>query len=265
MSRSITTAALTATSTAVLAATLTLLLAATLAVRPAQAQSSEAENLYVGFDLGANKIKFDTKFSGVPDSKFVKSSVVYGLHVGYRRDDAPVGFELSYARTTKEDQNNKIVLTTPALRTEFNVILDEIFGANASDDNRDAVPTDGNVLNLRAEVSSSIVGADIIGYFPLDEKVDALAIIGLASTTIKAKVNLKVDTSSDDDTAVDGTAASRTIKLDGIGLRVGFGAQFAINEQFNVRGLVRYSKPGDDLKYAIKSITSLEVGMNLLF
>jgi opacity protein-like surface antigen len=175
--------------------------AAMLAALTTPALAAQDLKPYVGIDLQ----RYNIDYANGLDSAMEDSLNGINIHVG-NRFTKNFGVELGYFRTREEDKT-------------VNFDLSGVTG------------TPGDVLNS-TEVQAQGFTLDGMGYIPLDaaEKLELIGTAGISWT--KAELTLNG--------TVLGVAGSFSDDDSEIGFRLGAGAQYAVTEQVNLRGLVRY-------------------------
>ena len=147
---------------------------------------------YVGADYQYSHFGSKTdSATGLKTSDFVDLGLNGGnVHIG-ARVHKNLGFELGYQQT--EDSKKNDIL--------------------------------GSGLNAKVHYSSETF--DVLGYWPVTEKVDLIGTAGVSNSHIKASYT---------------GILNETDKDSEIKPRIGVGAQYAITDNLNMRGIVRYQE-----------------------
>lgn len=169
-----------------------------------------------------------------------------GAGVGYNKyvlsNDYKNRVESSTNKGSVKKKSANVLL--PVLGVKFQ----ENYGAEFGYAFHNKLEFDGNKSgNLR--LRNSFV--DLMGYMPMMTQVDLIGGLGIGRMTIKQKSSLNA--------IGNGTSYNK------FGLRAKIGAQYAFDNNWNVRGLVGYQRVGDkDGKQSIKSMQSANVDVTYL-
>lgn len=113
-------------------------------------------------------------------------------------------------------------------------------------------------------ISYKSYGVDLISYIPINQEFEILASLGLAQYDFDTKIKENwYDSPFDKFVTGNMSSESYSKKFDSLGIRIGIGAQYNINEHFALRAMARYIKMDDD-EY-IKSLTELSLGLRYMF
>lgn len=183
---------------------------------------------YIGFDIQRTNIEYNDNVDGTGiDAATILEDRLNGvnIHAGIR-PHKNIGFELGYFRTSEE---SKSIANGAA-----------VGGGQTSS------------AAFDTDIQLSGFTFDALGYLPVDQKgmFDVIGTAGLVYTKAELTANIPgVGSASDDESE--------------IGIRLGGGAQYNINEHFNVRGLARYQTADfdDSADYA----WTYSVGLNYNF
>lgn len=111
----------------------------------------------------------------------------------------------------------------------------------------------------KGSVKYHAVGIDIQGYVPLSQEFELLASLGLGQYYFESKGALYEDQYGYDDEEFNSWSNSNA----SLGIRMGVGAQYNINEHFALRAMARYVKLNND--DIIKNMTEFSLGLRYMF
>lgn len=192
---------------------------------------------YIGVDIATTKMKFGKnewmKDDDEDDNEidaFEKSNKAFSLIAGVKFNQH-FGLEAFYQKSGKETKN---------------IYEDE--GEDWSE-------------KQKTELSYAAYGIDAIGYMPVTQEVELLASLGFAQYDFKTKFIDNYSEIEDGEKYSENEVDNKD--FDSLGIRIGIGAQYNINEHFALRAMARYIKMDDD-EY-IKSLTELSLGLRYMF
>lgn len=101
---------------------------------------------------------------------------------------------------------------------------------------------DETYLNINSKVTQSNIYTDLLGYYPVSDKLDLIASLGVArlSVTTKYKSNNNIYINNYCAGTLNKSKIGSTNKIQP---RVGLGAAYALNKDFSIRCMVRYQSP----------------------
>ncbi len=178
-----------------------------------------------------------------------------------------IGTDLGFSslRLSDEDLNHDIKRSNFNLTGSFGVRINSYFGVEAfytkSDESskkyteRDA----GETLSLTAKVSYEGFGVDLLGYVPIEQNLDFLFGVGLASYDFEGNVSAKATSNSSSQSARERGKITTTSEA----LRLGIGLQYQLTDHVAFRAMGSYVHLFDDDE--VKRMLEGSLGLRFMF
>lgn len=197
--------------------------------------------------LTASLVGLVAAVSGNANAEVLDNARFYvGAGLGYNKYNLSKDFKNKIENSTNNGsvKNKSADVLIPILGVKFQ----ENYGAEFGYAYHGKLKFDG-VKSGNLRVTNSFI--DAMGYMPVANQVDLIGGLGIGRATLKEKSSLSA--------MGNGTGYSK------FGFRVKFGTQYAIDNNWMVRGLVGYQRVGDKSgKQSIKSIQYAHVDFGYL-
>lgn len=165
-----------------------------------------------------------------------------------------VGLDYAYSDLgTKSDIDEIMETKYNSFKIDLGAKLHKNFGLEtfyqqSAEESKSVMDWEGDILKTKTKFKA--YGIDAIGYLPVADRVEILGAVGVAQYKFDVKF---------------GGDYYGSGKEDNLGLRLGIGAQYNIDEHFSINGMARYIQLDDSSDDAIKDMTEFSVGVRYAF